>query len=76
MFPLEDWVPISLGTHQVGTEKKPSPAGRRGGETLFPLIRAPGVPEDREPPLPPAVTGRPREHLDFKARRETNMSDN
>lgn len=45
-----------------------------GGETLFPLIRAPGVPEDREPPLPPAVTGRPREHLDFKVERMEDMA--
>mmetsp|Transcript_49340 Transcript_49340/g.110631 ORF Transcript_49340/g.110631 Transcript_49340/m.110631 type:complete len:326 (-) Transcript_49340:138-1115(-) len=41
------------------------PAGD-GGETIFPLVRAPGVPVEREPPLPPAVTGRHRDGLDFK----------
>lgn len=37
-----------------------------GGETIFPLIRAPGIPDDMEPPLPSAVQGRDRPRLDFK----------
>eukprot|EP00747_Dinoflagellata_sp_TGD_P025474 gnl/TRDRNA2_/TRDRNA2_131280_c0_seq1.p1 gnl/TRDRNA2_/TRDRNA2_131280_c0~~gnl/TRDRNA2_/TRDRNA2_131280_c0_seq1.p1 ORF type:complete len:360 (+),score=60.10 gnl/TRDRNA2_/TRDRNA2_131280_c0_seq1:38-1117(+) len=32
-----------------------------GGETIFPLIRAPGIGQDVEPPLPPAVVGGHRE---------------
>eukprot|EP00403_Amphidinium_massartii_P021628 CAMPEP_0178394414 /NCGR_PEP_ID=MMETSP0689_2-20121128/12694_1 /TAXON_ID=160604 /ORGANISM="Amphidinium massartii, Strain CS-259" /LENGTH=309 /DNA_ID=CAMNT_0020015043 /DNA_START=59 /DNA_END=985 /DNA_ORIENTATION=- len=40
-----------------------------GGETIFPLVRAPEVPLDKEAPLPPAVTGRHRESLDFKVLR-------
>lgn len=27
-----------------------------GGETIFPLVKRPGLPEDMPPPLPPAVT--------------------
>lgn len=37
-----------------------------GGETIFPLVRAPGVPEGDPAPLPPAVSGRIRKSLDFK----------
>jgi len=37
-----------------------------GGETIFPLVRASGVPVDREPPLPPAVLGYEKPGLDFK----------
>lgn len=44
-----------------------------GGETIFPLIRAPGVPSDREPPLPPAIGGVLREHLDFKVMKKEEM---
>merc|ERR1712072_990363 len=45
-----------------------------GGETIFPLVRAPGIPEDRPPPLPPAVTGRRRESLDFKVEKMEEMT--
>lgn len=44
-----------------------------GGETIFPLVRAPGVPEDAEPPLPPAVVGHYRDALDFKVERMEEM---
>lgn len=37
-----------------------------GGETIFPLVRAPGVPADAPAPLPPAVIGRERSGLNFK----------
>lgn len=37
-----------------------------GGETIFPLVRAPGIPDDAAPPLPPAVTGGRGDGLDFK----------
>mmetsp|Transcript_115912 Transcript_115912/g.368580 ORF Transcript_115912/g.368580 Transcript_115912/m.368580 type:complete len:353 (-) Transcript_115912:5-1063(-) len=45
-----------------------------GGETIFPLVRRPGTPEDVPPPLPPAVVGRQRgERLDFKVERMEEM---
>jgi len=44
-----------------------------GGETIFPLVRAPGVADDAEPPLPPAVIGRDREHLDYKVEKMEDM---
>lgn len=37
-----------------------------GGETVFPMVRAPGVAEDAPAPLPPAVAGHTRKGLDFK----------
>jgi len=44
-----------------------------GGETIFPLVRAAGVPDDAPGPLPPAVVGRKRESLDFKVERMEDM---
>merc|ERR1739838_737666 len=45
-----------------------------GGETIFPMVRAPGVPDDAPAPLPPAVTGRRREGLDFKVEKMEEMT--
>lgn len=44
-----------------------------GGETIFPLVRAPGIPADTPAPLPPAVTAREGEHLNFKVDRMEDM---
>merc|ERR1712154_13889 len=45
-----------------------------GGETIFPLIRAHGIDDQVEPPLPPAVIGHEREGLDFKVERMEEMT--
>lgn len=45
-----------------------------GGETIFPLVRAPGVPDDAVPPLPPAVVGHKPKHLDFKVTHMEEMA--
>eukprot|EP00418_Pyrodinium_bahamense_P034340 CAMPEP_0179145978 /NCGR_PEP_ID=MMETSP0796-20121207/70466_1 /TAXON_ID=73915 /ORGANISM="Pyrodinium bahamense, Strain pbaha01" /LENGTH=279 /DNA_ID=CAMNT_0020846421 /DNA_START=150 /DNA_END=985 /DNA_ORIENTATION=+ len=45
-----------------------------GGETIFPLVRAPGVPADAAPPLPPAVLGHERDGRDFKVERMEDMT--
>merc|ERR1712094_14792 len=37
-----------------------------GGETIFPMLRAHGVPKDRTPPLPPAVVGWQHSAHDFE----------
>lgn len=44
-----------------------------GGETIFPLVRAPGIPEDAKPPLPPAVAGHRNHGLDFKVKHMEEM---
>eukprot|EP00811_Abedinium_folium_P035921 NODE_8676_length_1477_cov_6.843704.p1 GENE.NODE_8676_length_1477_cov_6.843704~~NODE_8676_length_1477_cov_6.843704.p1 ORF type:complete len:433 (-),score=110.54 NODE_8676_length_1477_cov_6.843704:25-1323(-) len=40
-----------------------------GGDTIFPLVRAPGIPDDAPPPLPVAITGTQRSRLGFKMNR-------
>eukprot|EP00411_Alexandrium_monilatum_P114206 CAMPEP_0175690244 /NCGR_PEP_ID=MMETSP0097-20121207/29793_1 /TAXON_ID=311494 /ORGANISM="Alexandrium monilatum, Strain CCMP3105" /LENGTH=343 /DNA_ID=CAMNT_0016997279 /DNA_START=24 /DNA_END=1052 /DNA_ORIENTATION=- len=47
-----------------------------GGETIFPLVRAPGVPDVALAPLPPAVVRKEqeRESMDFKVGRMEDMA--
>jgi len=45
-----------------------------GGETIFPLIRAPGIAESETAPLPSAVTGHSRKDLDFKIEHMEQMA--
>eukprot|EP00929_Paragymnodinium_shiwhaense_P062250 TRINITY_DN31080_c0_g1_i1.p1 TRINITY_DN31080_c0_g1~~TRINITY_DN31080_c0_g1_i1.p1 ORF type:complete len:342 (-),score=46.41 TRINITY_DN31080_c0_g1_i1:271-1296(-) len=45
-----------------------------GGETIFPLVRAQGIPLDAEPPLPSAVMGKKREsYLGYQIKRFEDM---